>query len=151
MLTITSEKQLCIHLVNNWDDYFGKAGIHLCKQEYHVELFRPRQKSRIDFLAWRLKENFKVPIYIEVKFGDKSSRDLIFELEKILVLKNTRHSKMSDQTVDIVVLADVLDDTIKNYLKQNNITWLRYEFISPDKIIDNRLLNINKGELYEVI
>lgn len=147
-MTITSEKQLCNHLEECWNLYFEGTGIHFGAREFSIDIIRPRVKSRIDFFAWRLKPNkFRIPMMIEVKFGTKSSRDLIFELEKLLLVKGTRHNQMKNPEFEIIVLADILDEPTQLYMKKHDITWLKYIILDADEVEDGRLLKITRAKL----
>lgn len=129
-----TEKHIVNHIIQNWDDLF-----------FHDMHFHSKEKSwihgwRNDITAYTEielgkeygyfnKEHlYKMPIFLEVKFGSKSKRDLVYELQKALAAVYRFKPKVVDgkaylaHPAQIGVIADDLSDPyIHDFIIENNI------------------------------
>ena len=125
------EKDIVNHFIQYWDHYFDQYKIIFCKKEFNIKLNKQKINSKVDLFAYKINSetNFRMPVLIECKYyPNNSSRDLLYELEKLITVRQYHLDKMSEDCKDlkICVLADELNLTTKNFMKNNEIYWFKY-------------------------
>lgn len=132
MTTKLKEKDIVTYIVDNWDKYFPE--LIFKKTE-----FQARSDYRCDILCF-LEMNLReygydedgihyAGIYTEVKYNSPS-RDLIFELEK--AIDCCSHPSIKHPRYVAVIMDDYSDETILNYLIENDIIMWKIDIVDDN-------------------
>lgn len=117
------EKDISDFLRDSWEYYFNPDVCQLYKTDKSFfKGWRPDFVGKNDSYF----EN-TVPIFIELKYKS-NCRDLLYEVQKAIDVRDKGYD------VIIAVLSDQYnDETIRNFLLNNNVILLKYEFMTLSK------------------
>lgn len=116
------EKDISDFLKDNWESFFkpGKCELYKTDKSF-LKRWRP------DFIGVN-KDYFEgvTLVFIELKYNS-NCRDLLYEVQRAIDVRNKGHN------VIIAVLSDhYKDETIRNFLLENDVILLKYEFMDLD-------------------
>ncbi len=146
------EADVVSHLIDNWEFYMREFNLDYITNEYPINIRRRGIHSKIDVFAYKLRnDNFRVPIFMEVKYsGTGVSRDLMLELQKLLLVRKYHSERMSEEfsKVGICVIADGVDKPTLEFMRNNRIMYLQYEVLNKLYANDDKWLKIyfNRNE-----